>query len=118
MAEVVKNSTQYLTRCRPAGDRGLPEGLPAEQQRSRRRRRSTSDGMARGEALYIDNCTGCHMHDGGGIAKRVPAAQGAAPPIQAREPETVLHVVLGGETDGRRPRPSRRPRDAGVRLRS
>jgi mono/diheme cytochrome c family protein len=53
--------------------------------------------MARGEALYLDNCTGCHMPDGGGVSKVFPPLKRSAV-IQATEPGTVLHVVLGGET--------------------
>ena len=47
--------------------------------------------MARGEALYIDNCTGCHMANGAGIAKVFPPLKGSRR-CRPSEPATVIHA--------------------------
>ncbi|HEY4970262.1 MAG TPA: c-type cytochrome, partial [Steroidobacteraceae bacterium] len=51
--------------------------------------------LSRGQALYLDNCTGCHNPDGLGVPKVFPPLTGSAA-IQADNPGTVIHVVLAG----------------------
>lgn len=96
MSEVVMNSTQYLNdadlaaiatylKDRPdAPSKSLPDADPLG-----------ADALARGQALYIDNCTACHMPDGRGVAKVFPPLTGSSA-IQADNPGTVIHVVLAG----------------------
>ena len=55
----------------------------------------TAAALARGEALFVDHCTGCHMDDGRGIAHVFPSLTGSSA-IQAGEAATVVRVVLGG----------------------
>jgi mono/diheme cytochrome c family protein len=50
---------------------------------------------SRGEALYVDNCTGCHMENGEGLAQAFPPIKGSSA-VQAKTPDTVIHVVLAG----------------------
>jgi mono/diheme cytochrome c family protein len=50
---------------------------------------------SRGEALYVDNCTGCHMENGEGLAQAFPPLKGSSA-VQAALPDTVVHVVLAG----------------------
>ena len=50
---------------------------------------------SRGEALYVDNCTGCHMESGEGLAQAFPQLKGSSA-VQAETPDTVIHVVLAG----------------------
>ena len=95
MTDVVKNSTQYLTDADLKAIAVYLKDVPASSNEPQAPV-LTGDVMARGEALYLDNCTGCHMHDGGGVAKVFPPLKRSAA-IQAREPGTVVHVVLGGE---------------------
>ena len=54
------------------------------------------DRLQRGQALFIDQCAGCHMRDGGGIAGVFPALAGSSA-IQASHADTVLRVVLQGQ---------------------
>jgi len=95
MTEVVKNSTQYLTDADLKAIAVYLKDIPAASNEPAAPV-LTGAAMVRGEALYIDNCTGCHMPDGGGVAKVFPPLKRSAV-IQSREPGTVLHVVLGGE---------------------
>ena len=55
------------------------------------------DMMTRGEALYIDNCAGCHMDNGEGLASGFPPLAKSAP-VQASAPATVLQAIIGGAT--------------------
>lgn len=95
MTDVVKNSTQYLTDADLKAIAVYLKDVPASSNEAQAPV-VTGDVMARGEALYLDNCTGCHMPDGGGVAKVFPPLKRSAA-IQAKEPGTVVHVVLGGE---------------------
>lgn len=96
MTEVVMNSTQYLTMAdldaiatylkqRPAAPTKSPPEVAA----------LGADALARGQALYIDNCTACHMDDGRGVAGVFPPLAGSSA-IQADEAGTDVHVVLSG----------------------
>ncbi|HEV7123142.1 MAG TPA: cytochrome c [Rhodanobacter sp.] len=96
MTDVVMNSTQYLTREDLAAIAVFLKDRP--QQASKSPPKTASLGaarLARGQALYIDNCTACHMPDGRGMAKVFPPLTGSAA-IQADNPGTVIHVVLEG----------------------
>ena len=42
-----------------------------------------------------DNCTGCHMENGEGLAQAFPPLKGSSA-VQAEMPDTVIHVVLAG----------------------
>ena len=96
MTDVVKNSTQYLSDADLKAIAVYLKDIPASSGASRPEVLA-GETMARGEALYLDNCIGCHMPDGGGVAKVFPPLKRSAA-IQEIEPGTVLHVVLGGET--------------------
>ncbi len=96
MAEVVKNSTQYLSDADLKAIAVYLKDIPASSDAAKPEV-LTGETMARGEALYLDNCTGCHMPDGGGVSGVFPPLKRSAV-VQSREPGTVLHVVLGGAT--------------------
>jgi mono/diheme cytochrome c family protein len=96
MTDVVMNSTQYLSdtdlnaialylKNRPHGAHKTP---PKTQDLG-------SAALARGQALFTDNCTACHNPDGRGVPKVFPPLTGSAA-IQADNPGTVIHVVLAG----------------------
>lgn len=96
MTEVVMNSTQYLT------DADLNAIAVYIKQRPHAPNKSPPDvaglgtaSLARGQALYLDNCTACHLPDGRGVTKVFPSLTGSAA-IQADDPGTVLHIVLAG----------------------
>jgi mono/diheme cytochrome c family protein len=96
MTEVVMNSTRYFTY---ADMQAIAVYLKDRPQASGKFAPATkalgADALARGEALYIDNCTACHMPDGRGVAKVFPALTGSSA-IQADNPGTIIHVVLAG----------------------
>ena len=93
MAEVVEHSTQHMTqddlraiamylKSVPAGE---GPGTPASDQQR----------LARGRAIYVDQCSGCHMENGEGQAHVFPPLKGSAV-VQAKEPGAMLHMILGG----------------------
>jgi len=93
MAEVVQQSTQYLTqddlravavylKDLPGPD--VPEPAAPDQ-----------DVMAQGEALYVDNCTGCHMNGGKGLRHVFPPLRDSSA-VQAAQPELLISVILEG----------------------
>lgn len=96
MTEVVMNSTQYFT---DADLEAIAVYLKDRPQASRKSAPDTkalrADALARGQALYIDNCTACHMPDGRGLAHVFPPLTGSSA-IQADQAGTVIHVVLAG----------------------
>jgi mono/diheme cytochrome c family protein len=96
MSEVVMNSTQYLS------DPDLNAIALYLKNRPKASAKSPPDthalgaaALARGQALYLDNCTGCHLPDGRGVSQVFPPLTGSAA-IQADNPGTVIHVVLEG----------------------
>ena len=96
MTDVVRNSTQYLSDADLQAIAVYLKDIPAPSGEAKTTVLA-GEAMTRGEAIYLDNCTGCHMADGGGIAKVFPPLKLSAA-IQATGPGTVIHVVLGGET--------------------
>ena len=49
-----------------------------------------------GHGLYIDDCAGCHMDNGEGIAGAFPPLKGNNV-VQASDAETLVHVILSGQ---------------------
>ena len=97
MTDVIKNSTQYLSNTDLNAIAIYLKDIPTDTSKLEINTNSLSgDAMARGEALYVDNCIGCHMVDGRGIAKVFPPLKASAA-IQAASAGTVIHVVLNGE---------------------
>jgi len=96
MAEVVKNSTQYLSDVDLNAIAVYLKDVPAEQARAAAKATDIDkQAWSRGEAIYVDNCTGCHMENGAGIAQIFPSLKGSSA-VQAKLPDTVTHIVLAG----------------------
>ena len=96
MAEVVQNSTQYLSDADLTAIAAyLKDPPPKTPQRLLKRTEIDKQAWSRGEALYVDNCTGCHMENGEGLAQAFPPIKGSSA-VQAKAPDTVIHVVLAG----------------------
>lgn len=51
--------------------------------------------MKIGEKIYADECSGCHMPNGKGIAGLFPSLNGS-PAVQQSDPTTLMRVVLRG----------------------
>jgi mono/diheme cytochrome c family protein len=96
MSDVVMNSTQYLTDKDLNAIALYLKERPNDPIKSPPKTAALgTDALVRGQALYLDNCTGCHNPDGRGVAKVFPPLTGSAA-IQADNPGTVIHVVLAG----------------------
>lgn len=93
MAEVVAESTQYLTEADRRAIAVYLKSLPAPETDSISA--VDADVMKRGSALYLDNCEGCHLRAGTGEKAAFPPLQGSAA-IQASEPDSVIAVILQG----------------------
>lgn len=94
MAEVVKNSTQYLSDDDLAAMAAYLKDTAATESGYAARTIDASVS-SRGEAIYLDNCTGCHLQSGTGIANVFPPLKASAV-VQSRDPATVLQAVIGG----------------------
>lgn len=102
MAEVVANSTQHLSaqdlRAIAAYLKSVPgssaEGNAAEGS-SAQPDKDQDPAFARGKALYVDQCEGCHMQNGEGLAGVFPPLKANAV-VQAQDPGTMVHMILDG----------------------
>jgi len=101
MTEVVMNSTQHLSKQDlnaiatylkdiPAHDTGQADDHDGDDKAV------TQEVMARGKAVYVDQCMGCHMADGEGQEDAFPRLAGSVP-VHAEQPQSLIQVVLGGE---------------------
>ena len=92
--EVVHSSSQmtdddlkaiavYLLSLKPAAQES-PRALVATDAR-----------MRAGQAIYKDNCDGCHTDAGTGAARLFPRLAGS-PAVQSDDPTTLIHTVLFG----------------------
>jgi mono/diheme cytochrome c family protein len=96
MAKVVKNSTQYLSDADLNAVAAYLKDFPVEKAKTTTKAAEIDKrAWSRGEALYVDNCTGCHMGSGEGLAQVFPPIKGSSA-VQAALPDTVIHVVLAG----------------------
>jgi mono/diheme cytochrome c family protein len=97
MAEVVHNSTQHLDDKDVRAMAVYLKDLPAQEtSKSASSARPDDARMARGRGLYLDQCAGCHMQNGEGVANAFPPLEGNAV-VQAKDPETLVHIILTGE---------------------
>ncbi|MGB6055617.1 MAG: cytochrome c, partial [Burkholderiaceae bacterium] len=97
MADVIRNSTQYLSRGDLQAIAAYLKDLPAAHAGAAALGSAAIDrqALARGEALYLDNCTGCHMEHGGGQERIFPPLKGSSS-VQAKEADSLIHFVLAG----------------------
>ncbi|MHB8743170.1 MAG: c-type cytochrome [Sulfuricaulis sp.] len=98
MAEVVRNSTQRLDDADLNAIAAYIKDIPRTKDESNNASHSIDKSvLTHGEALYVDNCTGCHMENGTGIAQVFPPLKASAA-VQAKDPATVLQAIIGGAT--------------------
>ncbi len=98
MSEVVEQSTQYLSRQDLLAIASYLKDLPGEHRDPSAARAviaGDDERMRRGAALYIDQCAGCHMSGGTGIADVFPPLK-TSPSVQAEHADTLVGVVLNG----------------------
>lgn len=97
MADVIKNSTQYLNDADLGAIAAYLKDIPAGPKGADQTPQLKQQALARGEALYLDNCTGCHMARGAGLERTFPALKGSSA-VQAKQPDSLIHFVLAGAT--------------------
>lgn len=100
MGEVVKNSTQYLSKSDLRAIAVYLKSLPANDKNDNgdnSRIASSDSRMQRGAALYLDNCEACHMRGGVGQPHVFPPLKDSSA-VQAAKPDTMIQVVLEGAT--------------------
>jgi len=112
MAEVVHDSTQYLDdddlhaiavylKDLPGGAKSNSSGAPSGGTTAANARADATktsvdrDRFARGRGDYIDQCAGCHMENGEGLAGVFPPLKGNNV-VQASDPGTLVHIILSG----------------------
>jgi mono/diheme cytochrome c family protein len=95
MAEVVQNSTQHLSQGDLEAIAVYLKDMPGSKTATAGSGEVDKAAMAHGKALYFDNCTGCHLEDGAGIAQVFPPLKASAA-VQAKDPATVLQAMIDG----------------------
>jgi mono/diheme cytochrome c family protein len=92
--EVVHSSSQMTDDDLKAIAVYLLSLKPAAQQ-SPRALAATDARMRAGQAIYKDNCDGCHTDAGTGADRLFPRLAGS-PAVQSDDPTTLIHTVLFG----------------------
>jgi mono/diheme cytochrome c family protein len=97
MAEVVENSTQYLTDADLEAVAAYLRDVPGGVRKGDRVNVARADAgqLRAGEALFRDNCAGCHAMDGSGVPGLVSSLQRNGV-VNAPEPVGVLRIILAG----------------------
>jgi len=96
MTSVVMNSTRYLNDADLTAIAVYLKDMPQMQTTSETKTTDLSvQTLVRGHDIYVHNCAGCHMGNGGGFPHYFPPLKGSAA-IQAENPGTVINVVLAG----------------------
>jgi len=112
MSEVVDKSTQYLTdqdlmsiaeylkSLPPSTDEGQGNA-DSEAQASDTSETTLAlrigDAGIRGSGVYLDNCNACHQSDGSGAKRTFPNLV-KNEPVNARDPISLIHIVLDGSS--------------------
>ena len=96
MAEVVRESTSHLDDAQLHAMAVYLKDLPPPGEMAAAAQ-PAKDVAERGAGVYIDQCAGCHMSQGEGLAGVFPPLKGDGI-VQARDPETLVHLVLTGES--------------------
>src|SRR5665213_911264 len=95
MAEVVHDSTSRLSDAQLKAMAVYLKDSPAGAAQAQPSK-PDQDVATRGAGVYRDQCAGCHMMQGEGLANVFPPLKGNEI-VQAHDPETLLHLVLTGE---------------------
>lgn len=110
MAEVVEISTSRLHEADLRAIAQYLKGLPAGG-RDARRTRPDPQVMTAGEAIFVDDCAGCHQMSGEAVPWAFAPLKGSAV-VQSRNPLGVIRVILAGArvaTTDARPTPFTMP---------
>jgi mono/diheme cytochrome c family protein len=94
MAEVVKNSTSYLTDADLKAMGEYLKSIPASSP-LRAARPLPTEEREQAATLYMDHCAGCHQAGGRGVPGVFPPLAGNGV-VLAQSPADIYKVVLGG----------------------
>ena len=96
MAEVVENSTAHLSKSDLHAMAVYLKDLPGDDSGANAVSTSNDkDGLTRGRLVYVDQCAGCHMENGGGIAGVFPPIKGNTG-VHAGDPTSLARLVVEG----------------------
>jgi mono/diheme cytochrome c family protein len=96
MGEVVEHSTSHLSDADLHAIATYLKDLPAPQRgKSGDDKKPAQDVMTRGRLVYLDQCAGCHMENGEGVAGVFPPLKGNTG-LQAHNPLSLARLVLEG----------------------
>jgi mono/diheme cytochrome c family protein len=93
MAQVVEDSTRYLSKPDLQAIATYLKSLPTPKEKSNAS--IDKDSFARGAALYVDNCEGCHLQQGQGETGAFPPLRQSSA-VQAQSADTLIGVILDG----------------------
>ena len=93
MAEVVQASTQYLKQRDLEAMATYLKSLEGPKPESPNV--PSKHTMDEGQALYVDNCAGCHMNNGTGLDNAFPTLR-ASSAVQVAKPQLLIAVILEG----------------------
>jgi mono/diheme cytochrome c family protein len=103
MAEVVEHSTRHLSDSDLHAMAVYLKDLPGDDGSAPVQSASTDrDVLARGRLLYVDQCAGCHMENGEGVAGVFPPVKGNTG-LHANDPTSLARLVLEGAHSARTP---------------
>ena len=103
MAEVVHDSTMYLSDADLRAMATYLKSLPADgRDRNASVPAPGDDRMKRGRLVYEDQCVGCHMQEGQGVAHVFPAIRGNTG-AQSEDPTSLARLVLDGARSAKTP---------------
>lgn len=110
MAEVVELSTSRLTEADLRAMAIYLKALPPARQDAESTRPGSQE-MASGEAIFVDDCAGCHQRSGEASPRAFALLKGSAV-VQSRDPRNVIRLILQGTraaTTDARPTPFTMP---------
>jgi mono/diheme cytochrome c family protein len=103
MAEVVEHSTRHMSDPDLHAIAVFLKDLPGDDGSAHAQSVSTDhDVLTRGRLVYLDQCAGCHMEHGEGIAGVFPAIKGNTG-LHADDPTSLARLVLEGAHSARTP---------------
>ncbi|WP_347555431.1 cytochrome c [Robbsia sp. KACC 23696] len=110
MTEAVENSTQHLTDTDLNAIAVYLTSLPASTDNRTTPVAAAEKTMVLGKLVYESQCIACHVSNGQGIRRMIPALAGS-PVVNANDPSTLLQMVLKG---GNGPQTAGNPTGAGM----
>lgn len=103
MADVIKNSTRYLTDADLEAIAAYLKNLPArEVEPDDTLSEDGKRALSHGEAIYFDNCTACHLVGGAGVANTFPPLKNNSA-VQSKGADSVVHMILTGGKEAATP---------------